>query len=98
MRRLRTWGWSRDVQPDELYLYGWLVRADWRGRGIGRALMVYAQERTRLLGLEKLVADVRQDDLAARAILAHFGFEETRVYRAPRQAHPGLVRLRCVVY
>ncbi len=91
MRRLRAWGWGGDIQPDELYLYGWFVQEKWRGRGIGRALMEYALEQTRLAGLEKLAAHVRQDDAVARALLTHFDFREIGARKPPRRtAHPGL--------
>ncbi|MCZ7543605.1 MAG: GNAT family N-acetyltransferase [Anaerolineae bacterium] len=96
MRRLRAWGWGRDVQPDELYLDAWYVVAPLRGRGIGRALMEYARMQVNLTGLNKLSAHVRNDNPDGRRILEHLGFEAAQVHRGTRgPGHPGLVLMRC---
>ncbi len=50
------------------------VARDWRGRGVGSALMAAAIERSREQGMHKLVLDVFPHNTAAIALYRKFGF------------------------
>jgi RimJ/RimL family protein N-acetyltransferase len=55
---------------------GMLVAADWRGRGVGTALVNEAIEWARSHGLHKLTLSVFPHNDAAIALYRKFGFEE----------------------
>jgi ribosomal protein S18 acetylase RimI-like enzyme len=63
--------WTRHVAS-----LGMTVAADWRGRGVGSALMAEAIEWARSAGVEKLALSVYPDNDVARALYAKFGFQE----------------------
>lgn len=56
-------------------LWGVYVRAPWRRRGVGRALVRHVLDRAAAAGLEQLHLGVGADNLAARALYASLGFE-----------------------
>ena len=55
---------------------GMLVAAEWRGRGVGTALVAAAIEWARARGLHKLTLDVFPHNEAAIALYRKFGFVE----------------------
>ena len=55
---------------------GMTVAADWRGRGVGSALMAEVIRWAKSVGVEKLALSVYPDNEAARALYAKFGFQE----------------------
>ena len=55
---------------------GMAVAAEWRGRGVGSALMVEAIRWARQFGVEKLALSVYPDNEAALALYRKFGFQE----------------------
>lgn len=55
---------------------GMAVAKDWRGRGVGSALMVEAIRWARSVHVEKLALSVYPHNTAARALYAKFGFIE----------------------
>ena len=55
---------------------GMAVARDWRGRGVGTALMAESIRWARQAGVEKLALTVYPDNVAARALYRKFGFEE----------------------
>jgi L-phenylalanine/L-methionine N-acetyltransferase len=55
---------------------GMMVAPEWRGRGVGSALMEAAIAWCRESGVEKLELSVYPDNDAARALYAKFGFHE----------------------
>jgi ribosomal protein S18 acetylase RimI-like enzyme len=66
---------------------GMLVDADWRGRGVGRALLEAAIERSRAQGLHKLCLEVFAANAAALALYRRCGFaEEGRRVKQYRRA------------
>src|SRR5262249_27433849 len=66
---------------------GMLVRREWRGRGIGSALLAAAEELARDLGLHKLSLEVFAHNDAAIALYRKCGFiEEGRRVRQYRRA------------
>jgi RimJ/RimL family protein N-acetyltransferase len=66
---------------------GMMVAADWRGRGVGAALVAAAIEWARARGLHKLALSVFPHNDAAIALYRKFGFiEEGRLVRHVRRA------------
>ena len=63
------------VKNDALYLTRMATHPDWRGRGVGRALMRAAEEEARRLGLPKLLLRVRQ------SLPANFAYFERQGFR-----------------
>lgn len=52
------------------------VLPDWRGRGVGRALLTGAEERARREGCCKLTLEVQDDNARARGLYESFGFSD----------------------
>ncbi|AKK68392.1 aminoglycoside 6'-N-acetyltransferase [Xanthomonas translucens] len=59
------------------FLEGWYVVPEWRGRGVGRALLRQVQEWTCAQGCSQLASDALLDDAAAQAAHRACGFEES---------------------
>nr|WP_241429373.1 ribosomal protein S18-alanine N-acetyltransferase [Agrococcus sp. ARC_14] len=76
---LRAVGVEGDVQTIA-------VRADARGRGIGRALLAELLEEASRRGVRELFLEVRADNPTARALYASVGFAEIGV--RPRYYQP----------
>ena len=55
---------------------GMTVTPEWRGQGVGSALMAEVIRWARSVGVEKLALSVYPDNQAARALYAKFGFQE----------------------
>jgi L-phenylalanine/L-methionine N-acetyltransferase len=55
---------------------GMMVAPEWRGRGVGSALIEAAIAWCRREGVEKIELSVYPDNAAARALYAKFGFRE----------------------
>ena len=67
---------------------GMFVAADWRGRGVGSALVAAAIELARARGLHKLALSVFPHNDAAIALYRKFGFvEEGRLVQHVRRAN-----------
>jgi ribosomal protein S18 acetylase RimI-like enzyme len=67
---------------------GMMVAADWRGRGVGTALVVAAIDWARARGLHKLTLSVFPHNDAAIALYRKFGFvEEGRRMKQIRRAN-----------
>ena len=58
------------------YVEGWYVDADWRRRGVGRALMHAAEAWSRARGYTELGSDTEEVNRLSRAAHAALGFEE----------------------
>lgn len=59
------------------FLEGWFVRPEWRGRGIGRALVESVEDWTRMRGCRELASDTWLDSTDSQQAHRHCGFEET---------------------
>jgi putative acetyltransferase len=67
---------------------GIAVRADWRGRGAGSALLAEAISWAKDVGVEKLVLSVYPENDAAQALYRKFGFvQEGRLSRQSRKSY-----------
>jgi putative acetyltransferase len=71
-------GLEREDNPVTAHVatLGMMVAPEWRGRGVGSALMEAAIAWARRSGVEKLELSVYPDNDAARALYAKFGFRE----------------------
>jgi GNAT superfamily N-acetyltransferase len=52
------------------------IVADWRGRGVGRALLAAAEARARVRGCCKLTLEVQDQNHPARRLYERFGFAD----------------------
>jgi ribosomal protein S18 acetylase RimI-like enzyme len=59
-----------------LNIHDLAVVPEWRGRGVGRALLGAAQDRAVSRGCCKLTLEVRDDNHGARALYERFGFTD----------------------
>jgi ribosomal protein S18 acetylase RimI-like enzyme len=55
------------------------ILPEWRGRGVGRALLAAAEERACARGCGKLTLEVQDENARARALYAGFGFADFTV-------------------
>jgi putative acetyltransferase len=71
-------GVSREEGPVTRHVasIGMAVASDWRGKGVGSALMTEAIAWARQMGVEKLALSVYPDNEAALALYRKFGFQE----------------------
>ena len=69
---------SREESPVTRHVasIGMAVAPEWRGKGVGTALMDEAVRWARHFGVEKLALSVYPDNEAARALYRRFGFQE----------------------
>ena len=74
---------SRDPHPASRHVadLGLMVAADWRRRGVGRALMLGAEEWARSAGVRKLELHVLPYNEAAIALYESLGYEREGVRR-----------------
>lgn len=70
------YGFSTFAARPLLNVHDLAVVADRRGRGIGRALLVAAEERARARGCAKLTLEVREDNARARRLYGEQGFRD----------------------
>jgi ribosomal protein S18 acetylase RimI-like enzyme len=59
-----------------LNIHDLAVLPDYRGRGVGRALLQAAEDQARQKGCCKLTLEVQDDNTRARVLYQHFGFED----------------------
>jgi len=67
-------GFSTFAARPLLNVHDLAVAPEFRGRGIGRALLVAAEQRARARGCAKLTLEVREDNALARGLYAASGF------------------------
>ena len=59
------------------FLEGWYVAAEWRGRGVGRALVEAGEDWTRKQGCSEFASDALLDNAGSHSAHLACGFEET---------------------
>jgi ribosomal-protein-alanine N-acetyltransferase len=73
----------------EAHILNICVRADLRGQGIGRKLMLFLLERARAAQMEDVFLEVRPSNPTAIALYASLGFSQIGVRKAYYQAVGG---------
>lgn len=66
-----TWG---GVADDAGYVHGLVIRREWAGRGLGRALLKWAEDRAAAAGREYLRLDCAAENRALSAYYERAGF------------------------
>lgn len=67
-------GSHQDAVP---FIEAWFVTSEYRGRGLGKALMLTAQEWALSLGYSELGSDTNESNALSIRLHQEFGFEET---------------------
>ena len=74
--------YAEDCETDRVaYLEGWYVDAEWRRRGVGKALVVAAEAWARAQGCTEFASDALLDNKISEAAHLALGFEETEQIR-----------------
>jgi [ribosomal protein S18]-alanine N-acetyltransferase len=79
---IATW-----IVVDELHVNNLAVRPEYRGRGLGGALLAYALEEGERRGATRAMLEVRRSNEAARRLYERYGFAATGV-RRDYYSHP----------
>jgi RimJ/RimL family protein N-acetyltransferase len=69
------------ASPAGLLEFGMMVAEDWRGRGVGSALLAEGIAWGREIGARKITLQVFPHNVAGRALYRRFGFEEDGYFR-----------------
>jgi ribosomal-protein-alanine N-acetyltransferase len=64
------------VVIDEAHVTNIAVHQDYRGRSLGKALMLQLMQRAIVLGVQRMTLEVRPSNASARALYARLGFIE----------------------
>jgi len=79
------WLCDRDGElGHSLFVYAVEIDDELRGRGLGRAAMVFAEEEAQRLGIAKVALNVFGGNAAARHLYLSLGYEETAVHMEKR--------------
>jgi len=79
-------GFSTFAARPLLNVHDLAVLPEFRGRGVGRALLVAVEERARARGCAKLTLEVREDNARARALYHERGFRDFELAGAAHRA------------
>ena len=75
------WLCDRDGElGHSLFVYAVEIDAEFRGRGLGRAAMVFAEDEARRLGIAKVALNVFGGNEVARGLYLSLGYTETAVH------------------
>ena len=79
------WLCNRDGElGHNLFVYAVEIDEEFRGRGLGRAAMVFAEEEAQRLGIAKVALNVFGGNDVARRLYHSLGYEETAVHMEKR--------------
>jgi ribosomal protein S18 acetylase RimI-like enzyme len=79
------WLCDRDSElGHSLFIYAVEIDEDLRGRGLGRAAMVFAENEARRLGIGKVALNVFGGNEVARGLYLSLGYTETAVHMEKR--------------
>ena len=79
------WLCDRDGElGHSLFVYAVEVDEEFRGRGLGRAAMVFAEDEARRLGIGKVALNVFGGNAVARHLYLSLGYTETAVHMEKR--------------
>ncbi len=66
--------------PDEIGIYGFVVRPDYRGRGFGRQILTEAIHSIEVRSRKRIMLEVDTENTVAIALYHSCGFKESRTY------------------
>lgn len=69
------------------HVYTLQVHPKERGRGLGRALMAACEDRLRALGMERVMLEVKVDNVPALALYERAGYERSQLLRGYYVGH-----------
>jgi GNAT superfamily N-acetyltransferase len=79
------WLCDRDGElGHSLFVYAVEINEEFRGRGLGRAAMVFAENEARRLGIAKVALNVFGGNAVARGLYLSLGYAETAVHMEKR--------------
>ena len=79
------WLCDRDGElGHSLFVYAIEVDEEFRGRGFGRAAMVFAEEEAKRLGIAKVALNVFGGNEVARRLYLSLGYQETAIHMEKR--------------
>jgi GNAT superfamily N-acetyltransferase len=79
------WLCDRDGElGHSLFVYAVEIDEEFRGRGLGRAAMVFAEQEARRLGIAKVALNVFGGNEVARRLYLELGYTETAVHMEKR--------------
>lgn len=80
-------------EPAHLYLGRLSVLPEWRGRGVGHALIAAVEERARAMGLARIHLAVRLQLAAMRASYERLGYQVVAAHAHPGYSQPTFVSM-----
>jgi ribosomal protein S18 acetylase RimI-like enzyme len=79
------WLCDRDSElGHSLFVYAIEIDEEFRGRGLGRAAMVFAEEAAKRLGIAKVALNVFGGNEVARRLYRSLGYQETAIHMEKR--------------
>ena len=79
------WLCDRDGElGHSMFVYAVEIDEEFRGRGLGRTAMVFAEEEAQRLGIAKVALNVFGGNAVARQLYLSLGYEETAVHMETR--------------
>jgi ribosomal protein S18 acetylase RimI-like enzyme len=79
------WLCDRDSElGHSLFVYAVEIDEEFRGRGLGRAAMVFAENEAQRLGIAKVALNVFGGNAVARGLYLSLGYTETAVHMEKR--------------
>jgi ribosomal protein S18 acetylase RimI-like enzyme len=79
------WLCDRDSElGHSLFVYAIEIDEEFRGRGLGRAAMVFAEEEAKRLGIAKVAPNVFGGNEVARRLYRSLGYQETAIHMEKR--------------
>jgi ribosomal protein S18 acetylase RimI-like enzyme len=79
------WLCDRDSElGHSLFVYAIEIDEEFRGRGLGRAAMVFAEEEAKRLGIAKVALNVFGGNEVARRLYRSLGYQETAIHMEKR--------------
>ena len=79
------WLCDRDGElGHNLFVYAVEIGEEFRGRGLGRAAMVFAEDEARRLGIDRVALNVFGGNAVARGLYRKLGYEETAIHMEKR--------------
>ena len=86
VRRALPMAGFKEVERGELMVGNLAVNPEMRGRGIGRQMLIRAEDRARRMGLKRMALTVDLGNPNARRLYDSAGYRSDRIFRTPHLA------------